>query len=197
VPLLLLILFIAIPIAELYVIIQVGNAIGVLPTIALLIADSILGTLLLRHQGRSAWQRFTAALEQSRMPHREVFDGAMVILGGALLLTPGFITDIFGIICLLPPTRAVLWQVSKKLVISRITIGPTVAYGGYRRARDRYGQAPPAGRPPSAGPRPDDIVGTAEEVPTPGRYGPPGSRPDPGSPGREAEELPEEGGSRK
>jgi UPF0716 protein FxsA len=165
VPLLLFILFIAIPIAELYVIIQVGSAIGVLPTIALLIADSILGTLLLRHQGRSAWRRFTAALEQSRMPHREVFDGAMVILGGALLLTPGFITDIFGIICLLPPTRAVLWQVSKKLVISRITIGPTVAYGGYRRARDRYGQAPPTGRPPSAGPRPDDIVGTAEEVP--------------------------------
>jgi UPF0716 protein FxsA len=185
VPLLLLILFIAIPIAELYVIIQVGQAIGVLPTIALLIADSILGTLLLRHQGRSAWQRFTAALEESRMPHREVFDGAMVILGGALLLTPGFITDIFGIICLLPPTRAVLWQVSKKLVISRVSLGPTVAYGGYRRARDRYGQAPPTG------PRPDDIVGTAEEVPSPGRYGPPGSDPDPGSPGREAEELPE------
>jgi UPF0716 protein FxsA len=171
VPLLLLILFIAIPIAELYVIIQVGQAIGVLPTIALLIADSVLGTLLLRHQGRTAWRNFTLALEQSRMPHREVFDGAMVILGGALLLTPGFITDIFGIICLLPPTRAVLWQLSKRLVVSRITFGPRVAYGGYRRTRDRYGQPPPTGRPPTSGPRPDDIVGTAEEVPENGRNG--------------------------
>jgi UPF0716 protein FxsA len=164
VPLLLLILFIAIPIAELYVIIQVGQAIGVLPTIALLIADSVLGTLLLRHQGRTAWRNFMLALEQSRMPHREVFDGAMVILGGALLLTPGFITDVFGIICLLPPTRAVLWQVSKRLVVSRISFGPTVA-GGYSRARDRYGQSR------TTGPRPDDIAGTAEEVREPGGNG--------------------------
>ncbi|MDX6615279.1 MAG: protein FxsA [Solirubrobacterales bacterium] len=169
-PLLLLILFIAIPIAELYVIIQVGNAIGVLPTIALLIADSVLGTLLLRHQGRTAWRRFMAALEESRMPHREVFDGAMVILGGALLLTPGFITDVFGIICLLPPTRAVLWQVSKRLVVSRVSFGPTVA-AGYGRARERYGQPPSGGRSPSGGPRPDDIVGTAEEVPENGDNG--------------------------
>jgi UPF0716 protein FxsA len=169
VPLALLILFIVIPIAELYVIIQVGQAIGVLPTIALLIADSVLGTLLLAHQGRSAWRRFTAALEQSKMPHHEVFDGAMVILGGALLLTPGFITDIFGIICLLPPTRAVLWQFAKRLMVARVTFGPRVAYGGYRRARNRYGQPPPGPQPPpgqrpTAGPRPDDIVGTAEEV---------------------------------
>jgi UPF0716 protein FxsA len=159
VPLLLLILFIAIPIAELYVIIQVGQAIGVLPTIAILIADSVLGTVLLRSQGRTAWRRFQLALEESRMPHREVFDGAMVILGGALLLTPGFITDIFGIICLLPPTRAVLWQVSKRVIVSRVAFGPRVAHGGYRWARNRRGGPPPAG------PRPGDIEGTAHEVP--------------------------------
>jgi len=159
VPLLLLILFIAIPIAELYVIIQIGSAIGVLPTIALLIADSILGTLLLRHQGRTAWRNFTLALEQSRLPHREVFDGAMVILGGALLLTPGFITDFFGLFCLLPPTRAVLWQFTKRFAIGRVSFGPRVAYGGYRQTRRRSGPT---------GPRPDDIPGTAEEVREPG-----------------------------
>ncbi len=191
-PLLLLILFIAIPIAELYVIIQIGSAIGVLPTIAILIVDSIIGTLLLRHQGRSAWRNFTGALEQSRMPHREIFDGAMVILGGALLLTPGFITDIFGLVCLLPPTRAVLWQFTKRLTVARVSFGPRVAYGGYRQARKRYGP-PPTGQRPSTGPRPDDIPGTAEEVPEAGRYGPPHLNPTPGGSGREAEQPPVEG----
>jgi UPF0716 protein FxsA len=171
VPLLLLILFIAIPIAELYVIVQVGQAIGILPTLAILIADSVLGTMLLRSQGRTAWRRFTTAIEESRVPHREVFDGAMVVLGGALLLTPGFITDFFGLILLLPPSRAVVWQFAKRLVVSRLSFGPRVAGWGYGRVRDRRGAgprpgAPPSWPPPSAGarPRPGDIEGTAHEV---------------------------------
>jgi UPF0716 protein FxsA len=174
VPLALLILFIAVPIAELYVIIQVGGAIGVLPTLAILIADSIIGTLLLRHQGRAAWARFRAALDESRLPHREVFDGAMVILGGALLLTPGFITDIFGIILLIPPTRDLVWLVSRRVVVSRVSFGPRAAHWGYRQARDRRGRPrpetgfpPPPGQgaPPPRGPQPDDIEGTAHEIP--------------------------------
>ena len=88
----LVLLFIVVPIIELFVIIQVGEAIGVLPTIALLVADSILGAMLMRSQGRVAWRRFNAALAEGRIPHREVLDGALVIFGGALLLTPGFIT---------------------------------------------------------------------------------------------------------
>src|SRR5436305_5155383 len=103
---LLLIVFILVPIAELYVIIQVGEAIGVLPTIALLIADSVLGSLLLRGQGRAAWRRFNATLATGRPPAREVLDGALIIFGGALLLTPGFLSDILGVLLLLPPTRA-------------------------------------------------------------------------------------------
>jgi UPF0716 protein FxsA len=167
VPLLLLILFIVIPLAELYVIIQVGQAIGILPTLAILIADSIIGTVLLRSQGRSAWRRFTQALDQSRIPHREVFDGAMVILGGALLLTPGFITDIFGIFFLLPPTRAVVWQFAKRFVVGRVSFGPRVATWGYDRAggpRPGGPGGPPPGGPPPGGPRPGDIEGTAHEV---------------------------------
>ena len=89
----LVLIFIVLPIAELYVIIKVGGAIGVLPTIALLIADSFLGAALLRAQGRAAWRRFNEALALGRVPAREVFDGAMIILGGAFLITPGFITD--------------------------------------------------------------------------------------------------------
>src|SRR5690606_38768001 len=88
---LLLILFIAVPIAELYVIIQVGQWIGVLPTIGLLILSSILGGLLLRAQGRSAWRRFNAAVSEGRVPTREVLDGVCVIAGGLAMLAPGFI----------------------------------------------------------------------------------------------------------
>jgi len=106
--LLLLALFVAVPILEIYLIIQVGQAIGVLPTIALLIADSILGTMLMRSQGRLAWRRFQAAIAEGRPPAREVVDGALVILGGALLLAPGFATDILGVLLLLPPTRAIV-----------------------------------------------------------------------------------------
>jgi UPF0716 protein FxsA len=103
---LLLLLFILVPIAEIYVIIQVGQAIGALWTILILIADSIIGARLLSWQGRRAWQKFQSALAEGRVPHREVLDGVLIIMGGAFLLTPGFITDVFGLVLLLPPTRA-------------------------------------------------------------------------------------------
>jgi UPF0716 protein FxsA len=107
-PLLLILLFIVVPIAELYVIIKVGEAIGALPTIAILLVDSVVGSWLLRSQGRVAWRRFNAALSEGRVPAREVLDGALVIFGGAFLITPGFITDVIGVFLLLPPTRAVV-----------------------------------------------------------------------------------------
>ena len=105
--LLIVLVFILVPIAELYVIIQVGQAIGALPTIAILIADSILGSMLLKSQGRTVWRRFQETMQAGRVPHREVFDGVLVIFGGAFLITPGFLTDIIGVLLLLPPTRAV------------------------------------------------------------------------------------------
>ncbi|MDP9294215.1 MAG: FxsA family protein, partial [Actinomycetota bacterium] len=82
----LVLLFILVPIAELAIIIQVGQALGLLPTIAILIADSVLGSLLMRSQGRAAWRRFNVALQSGRPPAREVLDGVLVIFGGALLL---------------------------------------------------------------------------------------------------------------
>ena len=105
---LLILLFILVPIAEIYVIIQVGQAIGALWTILLLIADSVIGARLLAWQGRSAWGRFQEALAAGRVPHREILDGVMVVAGGTLLLTPGFITDVVGLILLLPPSRALV-----------------------------------------------------------------------------------------
>src|ERR687886_1821280 len=94
----LVLVFIAVPIVEIYVIIQVGQAIGALWTIALLVADSVLGSMLMRSQGRAAWRRFNAAIAEGRPPAREVLDGVLVIFGGALLLTPGFLTDVLGVV---------------------------------------------------------------------------------------------------
>ena len=124
-PLLLVALFIAVPIAELAVIIQVGQAIGVWWTIVILVADSVLGSLLMRSQGRTVWRRFNAALQAGRAPAREVADGVLVIFGGALLLTPGFLTDIFGLLFLLPPTRAVIRRVFLRQAMRRITVTMT------------------------------------------------------------------------
>jgi UPF0716 protein FxsA len=146
VPLLALIaLFIVLPLAELYVILKVGDAIGAVPTILLLAADSVLGSVLLRSQGRSVWERFNRTLAEGRMPHREVIDGVLVIFGGAFLITPGFITDIVGILLLLPPTRSLI----RSRVVRRL--GRRVAGG----ATFRGGRRGPAGD--------YDVEGTATE----------------------------------
>jgi UPF0716 protein FxsA len=136
-PLLLVFAFIVVPIAEIYVLVQVGQAIGVLPTIALLLLDSVLGAWLLRREGRKAWAAFRRALEERRLPAREVADGALVLFGGALLLTPGFLSDILGLLCILPPTRAGLRAVLTGLVGRRLGVvglAPGATAAGRRRA---------------------------------------------------------------
>jgi UPF0716 protein FxsA len=118
----LVLLFIAVPLAELAVIIQVGQAIGVWWTIGLLLVDSLIGSWLMRHQGRASWRRFNAALQEGRVPTREVLDGALVIFGGALLLTPGFITDILGLVLLVPPSRALVRAVLARRLANRMIV---------------------------------------------------------------------------
>src|ERR687896_1085789 len=125
-------LFIAVPLVELYVITEVvGEAIGPVWTILLLAADSVLGSLLLRSQGRAVWRRFSDAFQAGRMPHREVVDGVLVIFGGAFLITPGFLTDVVGLLLLLPPTRAVV----RRLVARRL--GRRVVVAGVDRVGRR------------------------------------------------------------
>lgn len=121
--LLLILLFIVVPLVELYVIIQVGQAIGALPTIGLLLLDSLLGSWLLRSQGRIVWRRFRATLAVGRAPAGETVDGALVMMGGALMLAPGFITDIVGALFLLPPTRAVVRRGILRNARSRLFLG--------------------------------------------------------------------------
>ena len=185
VPLLLLILFIVVPIAELYVIFQVGQAIGVLPTIAILLADALLGSWLLRHQGRSAWRRFNAALDERRFPGREVADGLLITIGGTLLLTPGFITDIFGLVLLIPPSRAIVRGILRRVLAGRFVVAGSAAGWGYDRMRGGRGSGEGpglggSGFPPTAG-RPYDVEGTAHDVSENGSAGS-GARPDRGDP---------------
>ena len=121
-PLLLLLLFVVVPVVEIWVIIQVGQAIGVVPTIVLLLADAVLGTWLFRREGRRTWAAFRDALSAGRVPAKEVADGALVIVGGAFLLSPGFVTDAVGLLCVLPPTRAMLRGTLARIVQRRLLI---------------------------------------------------------------------------
>jgi UPF0716 protein FxsA len=115
------VLFLGIPILEIYVLIQVGQAIGIGWTLLLLIADAVFGAWLVRREGRRAWRSLQASLREAprtgRVPAREVLDGALVLVGGTLLMTPGFVTDIAGLLCVLPLTRPLV----RAFVVRRFT----------------------------------------------------------------------------
>ena len=119
---LLVILFIAVPLVEIYVIIQVGQTIGATWTILLLVLDSILGSWLIRHEGARAWRALTEALDSGRMPARELADGALILIGGTLMVAPGFVTDGFGILIILPFTRPFFRRALTKVVSSRLVV---------------------------------------------------------------------------
>ena len=132
----LVLLFLVMPLAELFVLIQVGQVIGVWWTILLLVADSILGSWLIKREGGRAWQALRTALEGGRMPARELADGALILMGGTLMLSPGFVTDVFGILLILPFTRPVARRLLTRALASRL-VGP----GNGRRP------GPPTGGP--------------------------------------------------
>jgi UPF0716 protein FxsA len=102
------VLFLVVPILELAVIIQVGQSLGVLPTIALLLAVSALGAWLVKREGVGVWRRFNTQVRTGVVPTREIADGVMILFAGALLLTPGFLSDLLGLLLLTPPVRAAL-----------------------------------------------------------------------------------------
>ncbi|HYT39379.1 MAG TPA: FxsA family protein, partial [Acidimicrobiia bacterium] len=103
---LLIILFVGVPFAELYVLIQVGRAIGVFNTLGLLLLVSIVGAWLAKREGIGVIRRMQAALQAGRVPGTELVDGFLILLAAALMLTPGFLTDVVAILLLLPPVRA-------------------------------------------------------------------------------------------
>ena len=100
------VIFVLWPLAELFVIVKVSEAIGFLWMLVLLIISWPIGTRILRSQGRAAWRQFAQAVQAGRTPTEEVLNGALVLVGGLLILVPGFITDAIGLLLLVPPTRA-------------------------------------------------------------------------------------------
>jgi UPF0716 protein FxsA len=100
-------LFIVVPIVEIYVIIQVGQAIGAVPTVLLLVVESLLGAWIVRREGRRAWEALRDTVQAGTIPGTELIDAALVLIGGTLLLTPGFVTDVFGFFLVLPFTRPI------------------------------------------------------------------------------------------
>ncbi len=116
-PALLVLIFIVVPIIELAVIIQVGQAVGVLSTIGLLILVSVVGAWLVKREGLAVWRRFRRQVDSGVVPARELADGVMILFAGALLMTPGFMTDLLGLSLLLPPVRAAI----RSATLARLT----------------------------------------------------------------------------
>jgi len=152
--------FVLVPLAELAVLIAVGDWIGLVPTLVLLLVVSLTGAWLAKREGLAAWRRFQQALAEGRMPTVEVADGAMILLAGALLLTPGFLSDVVGVLLLLPPTRALARRVAPRLAQRRllrrgrrrvVVVDGTSRPAGSTRVtwgRPEVGDRPPPGTDP-------------------------------------------------
>jgi UPF0716 protein FxsA len=113
---LLFVLLLVLPIAELWVLVQVADVIGVVPSLLLLLAVSITGAWLLKREGLATWRRLQQTIARGGVPAQEVTDGALIMLGGALLLTPGFLTDVVGLLLVLPFTRVFVKSTFRRFI---------------------------------------------------------------------------------
>lgn len=130
----LLLLFIIVPLVELVLLFTVGGKIGMWPTLGIIVVTAIIGASLTRAQGAAVMLKAQTAAQEGRVPHAEVLDGLMIVIAGAVLLTPGFLTDIFGFSLLFPPFRAAVRKRLAKSFKERVQIvgpgGRPVAQGG-------------------------------------------------------------------
>jgi UPF0716 protein FxsA len=129
-------LFLLIPILEIYLLIQVGSVIGALPTILLVVGTAVLGGFLLRQQGLSTFMRYQQSIAKGQVPAQEMLEGVLLLIGGVLLMTPGFFTDTLGFLCLLPVTRP--W-IAKWLMRKVVTIRPMQGQG-FGQTQQHYQQ---------------------------------------------------------
>lgn len=122
--------FVVVPLVEIWTIIQVGQAIGPWWTILLLVVDSILGSWLIKREGSRAFRALREAIDSGRMPARELADGGLILVGGTLMLAPGFVTDAFGILMILPFTRPLFRGLLTQVVASRFAVGRIGGFPG-------------------------------------------------------------------
>ena len=127
----LLVAFVVMPIVEIWTILQVGAVIGAWWTVVLLVLDSLVGAWLVRREGARSFRAFQESVSRGGVPGREMADGALILVGGALMLTPGFVTDAFGALCVLPPTRALLRSALAGAIARRVVVGPVGPLSGF------------------------------------------------------------------
>lgn len=144
-------LFIVIPLIEIAVIIQVGEALGVLNTIGLLLLISVVGAWLVKRQGLGVLRRIRQQQQAGQIPAAAMFDGALVLVAGALLLTPGFVTDAVGLLLLLPPVRTGVRAFLRRRFVARVRVVRPEAWS--RPDRSSYPHTPPSEPPRSVPPR--------------------------------------------
>ena len=133
-------LFVAVPIIEIFLLIKVGSAIGALPTIAIVILTAFVGTRMLRYQGLSTLNLARSKMSSGQLPANEMVEGIALAVGGALLLTPGFVTDAIGFACLIPVTRRLIIKfLSRKVRVAGVAGFQSAPRGG--SARTGGGQA--------------------------------------------------------
>lgn len=135
---LLLLAFLLIPLVEIYVLIQVGGAIGALPTVLAVVGTALLGSVLIRSQGLATLTRAQVNLDRGELPAMEILEAACLVIAGVLLLTPGFVTDALGFMLLVPPLRRglVLAALERGMVRTRTSspaVGGRVIEGEYRQ----------------------------------------------------------------
>jgi UPF0716 protein FxsA len=129
----LLLLFTTIPLAELALLLWIGGRIGLMPTVALILATGALGAALARHQGLATWGRFQEALAAGRLPGRELLEGLLILVAGALLLTPGVLTDAAGFLLLVPPARRWIVGRAELRLRGRIAVAGAPPLSGWAR----------------------------------------------------------------
>jgi UPF0716 protein FxsA len=144
--------FVVVPLLEIFVLIQVGQVIGAWWTILLLIADSILGTWLIRREGGRAWAALRTALSTGTMPARELADAALILVGGTLMLSPGFVTDLLGIALILPFTRPFARQALTRVVSRRLLGAGVAAYAPRTGPGAAFREAPRNAQRPHSDP---------------------------------------------
>jgi UPF0716 protein FxsA len=149
-------LFVVVPVLEIYVLIQVGQVIGAWWTILLLVADGFLGSWLMKREGTRAWKALRQALDAHRMPARELADGALILVGGTLLLTPGFLSDLVGFFFVLPFTRPVARRGLTRFLTRKFLSGPGAP--GYIGRRPGATASGPKGPRTRQRPGPDSVV---------------------------------------
>lgn len=151
-------LFVVLPIVEIYLLIQLGQVVGPWWTILILIADGVFGAWLMKREGRRAWVALQEALRAGRMPSKELADGALILVGGTLLLTPGFVSDVAGLFCILPFTRPVARRGLTRVIARRLMVmGPGRPFpppAGHDPGRDWPADGPGARRDPGR----EDVV---------------------------------------